>query len=87
MTTIDLSDFAEGGIIREASFREKLSGLDLESMRGRRVFIKGCAEMVIPTWAFMMVAASVAQVADTITFGEIGRPTVIFRREKSPVGG
>jgi hypothetical protein len=77
---IDLADFADGGLIREKSFTEKLSALNLEDFRGDEVFIKGCASMPIPTWAFMMLTARVSQVADLVTFGEERSPMVVFER-------
>ena len=86
MRVIDLSDFADGGIIRERSFREKVAALDLEAFRDQEVFIKGCAQMPVPTWAFMMITAKVAGVADMITFGEENAPMVLFDREAQPAG-
>lgn len=84
MRVIDMADFADGGMIRERSFRAHVAGLDLEKLRGEEVFIKGCASMPIPTWAFMMIVAHVAQVADSITFGEQAQPMTLFEREALP---
>ena len=86
MKVINLADFADGGLIRERVFREKLAALDLESFRDDEVFIKGCADMPIPTWAFMMITARVAQVADMITFGEENAPMILFERTPAPTG-
>ena len=76
-----MADFADGGLIREKSFVLKVSELNLEEMKGEEVFIKGCAGMPIPTWAFMMITARVSQVADLVTFGEERSPMVVFQRE------
>ena len=76
-----MADFADGGLIRERSFSQKLSELNLDLLKGEEVFIKGCAGMPIPTWAFMMLTARVAQVADLITFGEEAAPMVVFERK------
>lgn len=75
-----MADFADGGLIRERSFSQKLSELNLDLLQGEEVFIKGCAGTPIPTWAFMMLTARVAQVADLITFGEEKSPMVVFER-------
>ena len=75
-----MADFADGGIIREKSFKDKLTSLDLDDFTDEEVFIKGCADMPIPTWAFMMVTARVAQVADLITFGEESAPMTLFEK-------
>lgn len=75
-----MADFADAGLIRERSFSQKLSELNPEDFRGQEVFIKGCAGMPIPTWAFMMVAARASQTADLVTFGEEAAPMVVFER-------
>ena len=80
MHFIDMADFADGGLIREKSFIEQVEALDMSAFSGDEVFIKGCAHMPIPTWAFMMLASRVAQVADMITFGEESAPFVVFER-------
>jgi hypothetical protein len=76
-----MADFADGGLIRERSFVERLSALNPDDYRGQEVLIQGCAGMPIPTWAFMMVAARVSQAADRVTFGEKAAPMVVFERE------
>jgi len=81
---IDLSDFADRGLIREEHFRERMATLDLEPYRDQEVFIKGCAKMPIPTWAFMMITAQVSQVAASISFGEEARPQRLFERASTP---
>ena len=83
MHVIDMADFADGGLIREKSFITQVEALDIDSFSGEEVFIKGCAGMPIPTWAFMMLAARVAQVADMITFGEESAPFVVYERSST----
>ena len=80
MIVINMADFADGGIIREKSFITQLEALNVNDFKGEEVFIRGCADMPIPTWAFMMVTARVAQVADLITFGEEAAPILLFER-------
>lgn len=84
MVKIDLAEFAEGGIIREESFRAKVAALDGEQFRDQEVFIKGCAKLPIPTWAFMIITAHVAQTAASISFGEEARPQMLFLRAPAP---
>jgi len=81
---IDLAEYTDGGIIREESFRAKVAALDLERFRDQDVFIKGCAKMPIPTWAFMIITAHAAQVAASISFGEEARPQLLFERAHTP---
>jgi len=81
---IDLAEYADGGIIREESFRAKVAALDSEQFRDQEVFIKGCAKMPIPTWAFMIITAHVAQTAASISFGEEARRQVLYERAAAP---
>ena len=54
METVLLDDFLDEGIIREKSFREQVDNMDLNKYRGKKVIIKGCASVTIPTWAYLI---------------------------------
>ncbi len=81
METILLDDFLDEGIIREKSFREKIKSLDLKKLDGKKVIIKGCATVTVPTWAYLILTAKVAQVANKIYYGEPRHAVKIFNRE------
>ncbi len=85
MRSLDISQFAEEGIIREESFRRGVENFDWKQFQGKRVLIAGCAKIAIPTWAFMMVAAKLAQYAESINYGEVTSPLQIYSREKETV--
>ena len=82
METILLDDFIDGGIIREKSFREKINTMDFNKFADRKVIIKGCAGVTVPTWAYLILVAQLAQVADKIYFGEPRYAVKIFNRSK-----
>ena len=63
METILLDDFLDDGIIREKSFRQKVDKLDLDHYKDKKVIIKGCASVTVPTWAYLILTAQLAQVA------------------------
>ena len=85
MRSLDISQFAEGGIIREESFRRGVENFDWKQFQGKRVLIAGCAQIPIPTWAYMMVTAKLAQFADSINYGEVTAPLTIYTKEKETV--
>ena len=85
MRSLDISQFAEGGIIREESFRRGVENFDWKQFQGKRVLIAGCDKIPIPTWAYMMVAAKLAQYAESINYGEVTSPLPIYSREKETV--
>ncbi len=85
MRTLDISQFAEEGIIREESFRRAVENFDWKQFQGKRVLIAGCAKIAIPTWAYMMVTAKLAQFADSINYGEVTAPLTIYTKEKETV--
>ena len=66
METILLDDFIDEGIIREKSFREKINNMDFNKFANQKVIIKGCAGVTVPTWAYLIIVAQLAQVADKI---------------------
>ena len=82
METILLDDFIDEGIIRENSFREKINTIDFNKFADQKVIIKGCAGVTVPTWAYLILVAQLAQVADKIYFGEPRYAVKIFNRSQ-----
>ena len=80
METFLLDDFIDDGIIREKSFRQKVDEIDYEQYRDQKVIIKGCSSVVVPTWAYLILTAEIAQVADKIYYGEPRYAVKIFSR-------
>ncbi|HQU72357.1 MAG TPA: DUF2480 family protein [Calditrichia bacterium] len=79
---IDIMDFLDNGIIREASFREKIAAIDWAGQyRDAKVIIKGCDRVPIPTWAYMMLAAYLAPHAKRIFWGEPCSAVPVYVRE------
>lgn len=78
MPAFELDAFAENGILREQSVREAFGAYDWKQYRGKTVHIRGCGKVMIPTWAYLMAATHLSQVARRITFGEDKAPMLIF---------
>lgn len=70
MDTIYLDDFIENGLIRESSFRKKIKCTNWEKYTNKKVLIKGCASIEVPTWAYMIITANLSKYAISILFGE-----------------
>ena len=81
METIMLDDFLDNGIIREKSFRQQVDEIDLDVYLDKKVIIKGCASVMIPTWAYLMLTAKLAQVAKKIYYGEPRQAVKIYSRD------
>ena len=81
MKTILLDDFLDNGIIREKSFRYLISEHDFEQYKNEKVIIKGCATVIVPTWAYLILTARLAQVADKIYYGEPRYAVKIFNKK------
>ena len=60
-----------------------VDNLDLDNYRGKKVIIKGCASVTVPTWAYLILAAQIAQVADKIYYGEPRYAVKIYNRNKN----
>ena len=82
MKTILLDDFIDEGIIREKSFRKKIDTMNFNKFTDQKVIIKGCAGVTVPTLAYLILFAQLAQVADKIYFGEPRYAVKIFNRSK-----
>ena len=82
METILLDDFIDEGIIREKSCRKKIDTMNFNKFTDQKVIIKGCVGVTVPTWAYLILVAELAQVADKIYFGEPRYAVKIFNRNK-----
>jgi len=80
MPLFDLESFAENGILREKTLREAFAKMDWEKYRDKSVHVRGCGQVAIPTWAYLMTAAHLALVARKITYGEEMSPIPVFVR-------
>ena len=81
METIYLDDFLDDGIIREKSFRKKISDINWQSYDSKRVMIKGGTSVPVPTWAYLILTAELAQFANDIVYGEPCSTVKIFKRK------
>ncbi len=78
METIHLDDFLHEGVIKEKVFREKIAQIDWTQYRGKRVLLRGCADVPVPTWAFLIITAHLAEYVERIYFGELRSAVKIF---------
>ena len=85
METIHLDDFLHEGVIREKVFREKVAEIDWTQYRGKRVLLRGCADVPVPTWAFLIITAHLAEYVERIYFGELRSAVKIFVRGSTPL--
>jgi hypothetical protein len=82
METIFLNDFLDGEILREKVFREKVAEVNWSKYTDKRVLIKGCSEVPIPTWAYLIITAELAQFVKRIYFGELRSAVKIFAKDQ-----
>ncbi len=66
----DLAPFLlEGLVLREKPFREALRETDWEAYRGRHVALTCSTDAIVPTWAWMLVALRLDDVAAGVSAG------------------
>ena len=67
---IDLRDWLiDDLIIKEVDFKEKLKKLNVDSFKNCNVFIYCSKDVIIPTWAFLLIQAKINTVASFVFFG------------------
>ena len=81
MKTILLDDFLSDGMIKEKEFRSQIAEMDWESFRDKKVMIKGCAEVPVPTWAYLIISSHLSNYAKNIYFGEPCSAIQIYSRK------
>ena len=74
--------FLDDGILRERVFRQKVADIDWSQYSDKRVLIKGCSEVPIPTWAYLILTAELSQHVQRIYFGELRSAVKIFTKGK-----
>ncbi len=68
---IDLRDWlVDDLIIKEIDFKEKLKKLNVQSFKNCNVFIYCSKDVIIPTWAFLLIQAKINTVASFVFFWE-----------------
>ena len=78
-----MDNFLDGGILKEESFRKKVDETDWSQYKGDRVLVRGCADVVIPTWAYLILTAQLSQFVDRIYFGELRSAVKIFIKDEN----
>ncbi len=82
MKTIYLDDFLSDGMLKEVSFREKVSSIDWSIYEDKKVMIKGCSSVPVPTWSYLVITANLVDYAQQILYGEPCSAVKIFERKK-----
>ncbi len=83
MEIVDIKSFVDGPILVEKDFLAKIDTFNWEKYRGEKALVRGCSDIVIPTWAYMVVASRLSEVASSIRYGNEHSNIVIYRRAKS----
>lgn len=78
---IDLNDFLSEGILKENDFKEKIGTINWGDYSNKKVLIKGCASVPIPTWAYMMLTAKLTLFAKQVLYGELCSAYLIFNKD------
>jgi hypothetical protein len=70
VVSLDVEPFlVEGLILREKVFRDHVKAHDWSGYAGRHVAVHCSADAIVPTWAYMLVAAKLHGVARSVAFG------------------
>ena len=57
-------------MIKEKEFRVQIKEIDWKSFSNKKVMIKGCAGVPVPTWAYLIISSHLSNYAKDIYFGE-----------------
>lgn len=69
---IDLKDFLyEGLILREKDYREKIENINPEDYRDAYVYIYCSEDVIIPLWAYFLIAAKLTDTTQKVVFGNL----------------
>ena len=80
MDTIFLDDFLVDGLIKEKEFRAKIKAINWEKYSNKKVMIKGCTSVPVPTWAYLIITAHLAKHSNKILYGEPCSAVEIYKK-------
>ena len=80
MDTIFLDDFLVDGLIREKDFRAKIEDINWSKYENKKVMIKGCTSVPVPTWAYLIITAQLVKYSDQILYGEPCSAVKIYKK-------
>ena len=60
-----------GLMLREKDFREFIKTHDWETYKGKNVAVICSADAIVPTWAYMLIAFKLTNVANYFVFGDL----------------
>jgi hypothetical protein len=70
IVSFDLKDYLfHGLILKEKDFRTSLEVTDWEKYKGKNVLVFCSADVIIPVWAFMLIAVYLNPIAARIIYG------------------
>ena len=80
METIFLDDFLTDGLIKEVDFRLKIKKIDWSKYENKKVMIKGCTSVPVPTWAYLIITAQLVKYSDQVLYGEPCSAIKIYKK-------
>jgi hypothetical protein len=80
MDTIFLDDFLVDGLIREKDFRAKIKEINWSKYENKKVMIKGCTSVPVPTWAYLIITAQLVKYSNQILYGEPCSAVKIYKK-------
>jgi Protein of unknown function (DUF2480) len=79
---VDIKSFVDGDMLIESDFVARIESHDWSQYQDKMVLIRGCSDIIIPTWAYMSVTAKLAGFAKNIRYGNEHSNLVVYRRPK-----
>ena len=80
MEKIELDDFLTGGILKEKNFRTRVEEINWDIYKDKKVLIKGCTSVPVPTWSYLIITAKLTKIAQAVYFGEPCSAVEIYKK-------
>ena len=80
--TIDPRDFLNGEAFTEKRFLARTGENDWSAYFDKQILVRGCESVIVPPWAYMLIALRLAPHAKTIRFGNEHDNIVIYRKSR-----
>lgn len=77
-------------VLKEKDFRTYVADFDWTEMQDKHVYLYCSADAILPSWAFMLVASKLVNIASTVTVGDLNAAkqqvleTILTNLDKTP---
>jgi hypothetical protein len=78
-TIIDPAEFQAESLFRQDEFLDAVGSHNWEQYRDKMILVRGCGDVIIPPWAYMIITGRLTGIAKSVRYGNEHDNVVVYR--------